>query len=197
VYAECVALRLRRAGISFEAQVTVPVVSEVVTILLGFRADVVVENTVASKSKPSPPFSHESRLLTWLGTSHLRIGRSMNFHAPRLKDGLRRFILNEPQPLRGFPWSSRVLRGENHQPRRLHDAGSDPTTWTNARSARARVDGRLERATWRGNPLRLTMNPPAVGGRLETASWRGKLLALPISPVIDGKLGRPPGTASA
>jgi hypothetical protein len=58
VYAECVALDPGHAGIRFEARVTVPVIYKGVTIPLGFRADVVVENTIHSRNqsrcRPSP-----------------------------------------------------------------------------------------------------------------------------------------------
>jgi GxxExxY protein len=95
VYAECVALELAHVGIRFEAQVTVPVIYKGVTIPLGFRADVVVENTIILEIKAVAALlpAHESQLLTYLRMSHLRIGLLMNFHAPRLKDGLRRFIV--------------------------------------------------------------------------------------------------------
>jgi GxxExxY protein len=36
--------------------------------------------------------AHEAQLLTDLRMSQLRVGLLMNFHAPRLKDGLLRFI---------------------------------------------------------------------------------------------------------
>jgi GxxExxY protein len=51
VYAKCVALEPGQAGIKFEAQVTVPVIYKGVTIPLGFRADVVVENTIILEIK--------------------------------------------------------------------------------------------------------------------------------------------------
>ena len=51
VYAECVALELGYAGIRFEAQVSVAVIYRIVTIPLGFRADVVVENTIILEIK--------------------------------------------------------------------------------------------------------------------------------------------------
>jgi GxxExxY protein len=95
VYAECVALELAHAGISFETQVTMPVIYKSITIPLGFRADVVVENTIILEIKAvaAPLPAHESQLLTYLRMSHLRIGLLINFHVPRLKDGLRRFIV--------------------------------------------------------------------------------------------------------
>ena len=37
--------------------------------------------------------AHEAQILTYLRMSNIRIGLLMNFHAPRLKDGLRRFIV--------------------------------------------------------------------------------------------------------
>jgi GxxExxY protein len=40
------ALEPGHAGVRFEAQVNVPVIYKCITIPLGFRADVVVENTI-------------------------------------------------------------------------------------------------------------------------------------------------------
>jgi GxxExxY protein len=37
--------------------------------------------------------AHDAQVLTYLRMSHIRIGLLMNFHAIRLKDGLRRFIV--------------------------------------------------------------------------------------------------------
>lgn len=95
VYAECLALEFAQAGIGFEAQVTVPVVYKGITIPMGFRADIVVENTIVIEIKAVASLlpAHEAQLLTYLRMSHIRVGLLMNFHAPRLKDGLRRFIV--------------------------------------------------------------------------------------------------------
>jgi GxxExxY protein len=51
VYAECVALEPGHVGIRFEAQVTAPVIYKGVTTPPGFRADVVVENTIILEIK--------------------------------------------------------------------------------------------------------------------------------------------------
>jgi GxxExxY protein len=37
--------------------------------------------------------AHEAQILTYLRISHIRVGLLLNFHAPRLKDGLLRFIV--------------------------------------------------------------------------------------------------------
>jgi GxxExxY protein len=60
---------------------------------LGFRADFAVENTLEIKAVAALLPAHESQILPYLRMNHLRIGLLMNFHAPRLKDGLRRFIV--------------------------------------------------------------------------------------------------------
>jgi len=64
-------------------------------IPLGFRADIVVENKIIIEIKSVTALLpvHESQLITYLRMSGIRIGLLMNFHAPRLKEGLRRFIV--------------------------------------------------------------------------------------------------------
>ena len=95
VYAECLGLELTGAGIGIESQVMVPVIYKGITIPLGFRADIVVENTIILEIKAVAALlsTHEAQLLTYLRMSRLRVGLLMNFHAPRLKDGLRRLIV--------------------------------------------------------------------------------------------------------
>ena len=95
VYAEFLGLELRQAGIEFQNQVAVPVTYKGTTLPFGFRADIVVENAIILEIKAVTSFvpAHEAQILTYLRMSHIRIGLLMNFHAPRLKDGLRRFIV--------------------------------------------------------------------------------------------------------
>jgi GxxExxY protein len=62
---------------------------------MGFRADIVVENTIILEIKAVTALLpvHDAQILTYLRMSGIRIGLMMNFHAARLKDGLRRFII--------------------------------------------------------------------------------------------------------
>jgi GxxExxY protein len=62
---------------------------------LGFRADILVADAVVVEVKAVAALlpAHETQVLTYLRMSHIRIGLLMNFHALRLKDGLRRFIV--------------------------------------------------------------------------------------------------------
>ena len=95
VHEECLCLELERAGIAFERQVMVPIVYKGTTIPLGFHADVVVANAIILEIKAVASLlpAHDAQLLTYLRMSEPRVGLLMNFHAPRLKDGLRRFIV--------------------------------------------------------------------------------------------------------
>lgn len=92
---------IRSGNINFETQVTVPVIYEGTTIPkgtsipLGFRTDLVVENTTILEIKAVAALlpAHETLLFIYLRTSRLRIGLLMNFDDPRLKHGLHRLIV--------------------------------------------------------------------------------------------------------
>jgi GxxExxY protein len=95
VYAECLCLELHQATIPFEREVMVPVVYKGIRIPLGFRADIVVDKVIILEIKTVAALLpvHEAQILTYLRMSQIRVGLLMNFHAIRLKDGLRRFIV--------------------------------------------------------------------------------------------------------
>jgi hypothetical protein len=91
VYAKCRALEPGHAGIRIEARTAVPVIYKGVTIPLGFR----LKTPSFSKSRPSPRFSPPMNpsFSPTFRRNHLRIGLLMNFRAPRLKNGRRRFFV--------------------------------------------------------------------------------------------------------
>jgi GxxExxY protein len=95
VYKECLGIELAEAGITFERETTVPVVYRARTIPLGFRADIIVDNKILIEIKAVVQLipARQSQRLTCLRMSGLQIGPLMNFHAPRLKDGVRRLIV--------------------------------------------------------------------------------------------------------
>ncbi len=94
VYESCLCHELGRAGIEFKRQVGIPVTYKGMQLDEGFRADVLVAGHVILKIKAVTTIlqAHEPRLRTYLRMSGIRIGLLLNFCAPRLKDGLRRFI---------------------------------------------------------------------------------------------------------
>jgi GxxExxY protein len=106
VYAACLGFELEQAGIPFLRQVAIPVFYKGMQIPLGFRADLFVADTVILEVKAIPGLlpAHEAQLLTYLRMSGLPVGLLMNFHAMRLKDGLKRFVASGAT-------SSAALRG--------------------------------------------------------------------------------------
>jgi GxxExxY protein len=95
VYVECLCMELKQANIPFETQIMVPVIYKGKLIPLGFRADILAANSIILEIKAVVSLlpTHEAQILTYLRMSHIRVGLLMNFHAPRLKDGLKRFIV--------------------------------------------------------------------------------------------------------
>lgn len=94
VYTACLCRELEGVGIPLLQQVTIPVTYKGLSIPLGFRADILVANTIILEIKGVPAIvpAHEAQLRTYLRMSGIPVGLLMNFHATRLKDGLRRFV---------------------------------------------------------------------------------------------------------
>ena len=95
VYAGCLCQELSQAGISFRRQVVIPVIYKGTPIPLGFRADILVDEAVILEVRAVSTLipAYEAQILTYLRMSQIRVGLLLNFHAPRLVDGLRRFVV--------------------------------------------------------------------------------------------------------
>ena len=95
VYERCLCYELREAGIPFERQVAIPVIYKSLAIGEGFKAAIVVARGVILEIKAVAAILpvHEAQLHTYLGMSGIRIGLILNFHARRLVDGVRRYVV--------------------------------------------------------------------------------------------------------
>jgi GxxExxY protein len=95
IYKECLCDELDQAGIAFQREVMIPVTYKAKTLPLGFRADILVADAVILEIKAVAVLLpvHDAQIMTYLRMSPYRLGLLMNFHALRLKDGLRRFVL--------------------------------------------------------------------------------------------------------
>ncbi len=95
VYQQCLCYELRKAGLTVEQQVAIPVTYKGEQIGEGFRADIVVERQLILEIKAVATIlpAHEAQLLTYLRMSGIPIGLILNFNAPHLIDGLRRFVV--------------------------------------------------------------------------------------------------------
>lgn len=80
---------------NIERQKPIPVVYKEVKLECGYRADIVVENTIIIELKAIDALTtiHEAIVLTYLKFAHKKLGLLMNFNVTRLKDGLKRYVL--------------------------------------------------------------------------------------------------------
>lgn len=95
-YEACLVHELRSRGLRVAVQVALPVAYESMKIELGYRLDLVVEEAVIVELKAQARLLavHEAQLLSYLKLSGYRVGLLVNFHAPRLKDGIKRFAFH-------------------------------------------------------------------------------------------------------
>ena len=91
-YEACMALDLRKQGLRVERQVPMPIVFDGTRIDLGYRMDLLVERQVVVELKTAPRILpiHEAQLLSYLRLGGFKIGLLLNFHIPRMKDGILR-----------------------------------------------------------------------------------------------------------
>ncbi|HZQ70878.1 MAG TPA: GxxExxY protein [Terriglobales bacterium] len=98
-YEACCLHELRKQGLTVLHQVALPVVYDGVTIDLGYRMDLVVEDLVVVELKCVHAIDrvHEAQILSYLKLSGKPVGLLINFHVAHLRDGIRRFA-------NGGPW---------------------------------------------------------------------------------------------
>ena len=93
-YQACLAYELRKRGLHVKAQIELPVIYDDVTIDVGYRVDLLVEGAllVEIKAVSRIQLIHEAQLLSYLRLGGYRAGLLINFHVPRLKDGIKRMV---------------------------------------------------------------------------------------------------------
>jgi len=94
-YEMCLCRELSIRGIPFERQVPIPVEYKGVKLDCGYRADIVVDETILIEIKAvdSVLSIHDAQLLTYLKLGGWKIGLLINFNVELLKHGLRRRVL--------------------------------------------------------------------------------------------------------
>ncbi len=95
-YEECLCYELAQNGIKFQRQVPLPVFYKQVNLDCGYKMDVVVVNLIILEIKAVERILpvHEAQLLSYLRLYEKSVGLLMNFHVPRLRDGLKRIVNN-------------------------------------------------------------------------------------------------------
>jgi GxxExxY protein len=94
VYEVVLAYELEKRGLSVTRQKSVPVEYEGQVFDEGFRADIIVEDSVIlelkSVEKTAPV--HKKQLLTYLRLADKKLGLLINFGAPLIKHGISRIV---------------------------------------------------------------------------------------------------------
>jgi GxxExxY protein len=93
-YQVCLAHDLTARGLTVRREVDMPVIYNGVRVDLAYRIDLLVEGIVVVEVKAIAKLLpvHEAQLLSLLRLSDHRVGLLINFHVPRLKDGIIRRV---------------------------------------------------------------------------------------------------------
>lgn len=93
-YAACLAYELDQRGLKVHSQVELPVVYENIRIDVGYRCDLLVEDTVIVELKSVERVLplHKAQLLSYLKLSGKKVGLLINFNTEHLKDGIIRMV---------------------------------------------------------------------------------------------------------
>lgn len=96
VYQRILAYELRKAGLCLETEVPIQVTWDRNVIEQGFRADIIVEESILIELKSIEEVGkvHHKQVLTYLKLTGLQLGLLINFGAPLLKDGIHRIVNN-------------------------------------------------------------------------------------------------------
>jgi GxxExxY protein len=89
----CVELRLRK--MSFENQLSLPLIYKGERVGDDLRLDLVVQHQVVVELKAVAQLEaiHEAQLLTYMKLTKCRVGLLINFNVPTIKQGLKRMVL--------------------------------------------------------------------------------------------------------
>lgn len=96
VYEEVLCHRLIKRKLAVERQKPIPFYYENIRMDIGFRADLIVEDTVIVEIKSIESIApvHPKVLLTYLRLTDKRVGLLINFNEVVLKNGIKRIVNN-------------------------------------------------------------------------------------------------------
>ena len=93
-YQAIMVYELQNRGLQVEAEISMPIHYDGITLDVGYRADIVVERLVIIELKSVEKIAevHKKQLLTYLRLADMRLGLLVNFGAPLIKDGISRIV---------------------------------------------------------------------------------------------------------
>jgi GxxExxY protein len=85
---------LRKRSLEVKFEVPVPVVYDEITLEVGYRLDLLVNDCITIEVKAVDKLHpvHEAQLLTYLKLPGKRVGFLINFHTKLIKDGIKRMV---------------------------------------------------------------------------------------------------------
>jgi GxxExxY protein len=95
VYEVCFCHELKKRGLSFQRQVSVPITYDGITFNEGLRLDVLVEGKIICELKVVDSLNdvHQAQLLSQMKLTGKRLGFLINFNVAVIKYGIKRMIL--------------------------------------------------------------------------------------------------------
>ena len=92
-YEACLAHELKKRGFQIEGQKEMPIEYDGEVIDVGYRLDLLVNNTVVVELKAVSEIVpiHEAQIISYLKLGRKPIGLLINFNVKQLKDGVKRF----------------------------------------------------------------------------------------------------------
>ena len=93
-YEACVEYELNKRSFSVKKQVPMPLRYDDLSIDVGYRLDLLVEDAVAIELKSVQQLLpvHKAQLLSYLRVGDYRLGFLLNFHAMHMRDGIKRVV---------------------------------------------------------------------------------------------------------
>ena len=90
VYEKALEYELEKSGLEVKSQVALPFVYEDIKFDIGFRLDLLVEDTIIIELKSVETLAdvHHKQLLTYLKLTGKKLGLLMNFNSISLKDSI-------------------------------------------------------------------------------------------------------------
>jgi len=93
-YQACMAYELRKRGLRVECELQLPVVYDGVQIDVGYRIDMLVEDSVIVENKAVEKLLpvHQAQLLSYLKLRGCHLGFLLNWNVPLMKQGIKRMV---------------------------------------------------------------------------------------------------------
>ena len=97
IYETCLCDVLTDYGLSVERQKPMPVIFRGKVLDTGYRIDLIVEKSVIVEIKSLEKLIgiHEAQIMTYMKLSKIELGLLLNFNMPLLKNGIKRFYINQ------------------------------------------------------------------------------------------------------